>query len=904
MNIQILKGISIEQDKNDIFDKIGNANTYFLLDNPKLKLCDYIDNLDLKKDRQLYALKICKEVQSLDVDYRGKHYTKFSDLLKDIDIENESTIIVKGDLDESRKSAVRTQLSAIVQQFVYLGLPLGKIHVVTEQEAKDLEKIQRYEKNIVLYAELSKKVCEEVAAKNFPNNRELQNNVVESLKKIQDFIAESRLTELKVAAAASKKSGKSVVVNSMLECELAPTSLELATPNTCVYKKSDKYYLLYKGETKVFNTPKEIKEYILPIFKSAEFDKENNYGIENMEIGYIPKNEKLASLTIYDTPGPDLAGVKGGLQEKAANDAVEEADVVIFPIDYTKYLTESETKWLKSIKDIFAKKNKFYSLIFDINKTDLRFSSEGNKCLVRVIDFIREKLISIAPEFQDSVIFGTSAMTYFNALTIPEIDGYADMSDGIFKDIYLEIDNRIDTNKLEQDELDKLMFIQEQSNRFKRNFNVEVTNLQQIKRYSGMPDLLNYVNYITQKKARFERLNGLIYNIDTEVANIWNKFSYTELENKLAENTEKLEKAKEILDNFRKEIDEIYDEKYPDIKIKAESKKLKSTALQKGFKEKDAKLNNLAGFVREIFIDNEISDTKCSESVLDEQFKALYISSLKTAFSNSTEHRLDKQALHEDAICSILYSLVTSRLSDIGITIIQKQITQCTEALKEETKNIQSDLIEIVNERQEKMKGAIENCKYALKSNYNIDFDLQTPTIDFAFKYQGEATPKSLDIKNLNYQKLWNELKQSFSTTTLSKGNDRLGIKNLFSKIGLTDINEMCISLDKNIEVYDKQILPLLKDSIADSIKSEIKNVKDTLTKMVENVVTEVVEQMDIARNFGVQQSVNASNTIDNTRALSEDIDRLNEQKRTLEEIKNCVEEFHIKWLETVTEEA
>ncbi len=901
MNVEILKGTDIEQDKNILFDNIGKSDIAFVLDNPKQKLCEYIDKLDLKQNKQLYTIKICKEVKPIDVDYQSKNYTKFSDLLKDINQENESLIVVKGDIDETRKDAVRTQLSALVQQLVYLGIPLGKMQVVTEKEAKDLAIIKRYEENVNLYDSLSKQIYDEISAKRFPNNEKFKNQVLTSLKKIQGYIAESRETELKVAVAASKKSGKSVVVNSMLECELAPTSLQLATPNNCVYKKSDRYYLKYKGETKYFDTPQDVKEYIIPIFKDAEFDEKNKFAIEDMKIGYIPATENLSSLTIYDTPGPDLAGTA---HHTAADNAIKESDVLIFPIDYTKYLTDTETAYLKDIREVFAKKKKFYSLIFDINKTDQRFTSEGDKCMVRVIDFIREKLIAIAPEFKNSIIFGTSALTYFDALEIPKIIGCEDLKDISVADLFLELDSRLNNLDLTQDEEDKLMFIQEQSNRFKRTFNVKVTNLNQVKQFSGMPDLLNYVNYITQNKARAERLNNLIYNIDTEVANIWNKFTFAEVENKLAENMEKIEKAKEILDNFSKEIDVIYDEKYPDIKIKAESKKLKSTTLKKCFEEKDAKLNNLAGFVREIFIDHQISGTKCSESVLDEQFKALYRSNLKTAFSNSTEYRCGKKALHEDAICSILYSLVMSRLSDFGITNIQNQITNCTEALKEETKKNQCDLIEIVNERQVKMKGAIEKCKYELKSNYNIDFDLQTPTIDFAFKYQGEATPKSLDIKNLNYQKLWDELKQSFSTTTLSKGNDRLGIKNLISKIGITTINEICISLDKNIEVYEKQIKPLLKDSIADSLKSEIKNVKDTLTKMVENVVKDVVEQMEIARDFGVQQSHNASNTIDNTRALAEDNDRLNEQKRTLEEIKNCVEEFHIKWLETVTEEA
>ncbi len=902
MKILILKGDDIQKDKNTLYDNIEDPEVVFILDNPSKKLHEYIDEFNLKDNEELYTIKFCKEISNLDVDYCGKHYTKFSKLLDDINTETESMLVVKGDLVEEREAAVRTQLSAIVQQLVYLGIPLGNLHIVTEKESKDLKKIQRYEQNVALYAELVQKACLEIASKNFPNNQQLQTKVVESLQKIQGYIADSRQTELKVAAVGSKKSGKSAVVDSILGCELAPTSLELATPNTCIYKKSDRFYLIYNGETNFFETAKELKDCVLKHFKGAQFNKEQAYAIPNMEIGYIPSKSQIASFTVYDTPGPDLAGAEG--HAAAAKKAVEETDVAIFSIDYTKYATNDEMEWLEMVKEIFSQKKKFHSLIFDINKTDMMFMNEGDKCRVRAIDFIREKLIDINPAFKDSIIFGTSARTYYDAVESSNIPGFEDFETSSFDHLEDEIGKRMARNKLGGEHKTRLKFLKDQIGNASTFLNQNLSNLQQVKQFSGMLDLLNYVNYITQNKARAERLNNLIYNIDTEVANIWNKFTFAEVENKLAENMEKIEKAKEILDNFSKEINVIYDEKYPDIKIKAESKKLKSTTLKKGFEEKDAKLNNLAGFVREIFIDHQISGTKCSESVLDEQFKALYRSNLKTAFSNSTEYRCGKKALHEDAICSILYSLVMSRLSDVGITNIQNQITNCTEELKKETKKIQCDLIEIVNERQVKMKGAIEKCKYELKSNYNIDFDLQTPTIDFAFKYQGEATPKSLDIKNLNYQKLWDELKQSFSTTTLSKGNDRLGIKNFISKIGITTINEICISLDKNIEVYEKQIKPLLKDSIADSLKSEIKNVKDTLTKMVENVVKDVVEQMEIARDFGVQQSHNASNTIVNTRALAEDNDRLNEQKRTLEEIKNCVEEFHIKWLETVTEEA
>ncbi len=900
MKILILKGDSIQKDKNILFNNIEDEEAVFVLDNPKTKLCEYIDKFNLNESENLYTMKICKEINPIDVDYEGKNYTKFSDLLQALKQETKSTIIVKGDLDESRKGAVRTQLSAIVQQFVYLNIPLGKIQVVTEKEAKDLEIIKRYEENVTLYENLSKQVYDEVAAKNFPNNEKLKNQVLASLKKIQSFIAESRETELKVAVAASKKSGKSVVVNSMLECELAPTSLELATPNNCVYKESDRYYLKYKGETKYFDTPQQVKEYILPIFKSAEFDKDNKYAIEDMEIGYVPVGKNMSALTIYDTPGPDLAGTS---HSAAADNAIKVCDVLIFPIDYTKYLTDTETAYLKGIREVFAKKQKFYSLIFDINKTDQRFVNEGDKCQTRVIDFIREKLISIAPEFEDSIIFSTSALTYFNALETPKINGFEDLGNTNAEVLEFEIGKRMAKNKLNGEQKTKLKFLKDQVGNASTFMNQCFTNLQQVKQFSGMPDLLNYVKYITQNKARAERLNNLIYSIDSEIISIWNLFKFADLENQLAENKEKLEKAKIILEIFHNEVKSIYDDTYPDIVEKAKKNKLDSIALRNGFLEKNANLKNLSGFVRETFIDSEISEQKCLAQAIGNNFKMVYRKQLENAFEASTDYREDKKALHENKIHEIFYNTIKSHFNYVLINNIKSQIEGCTEELKNETKLIQSDLVKIVNERQQKLDSAIDKLKTSLKSDCNIEFDIQSTTIDFEFKYSGEASPKPLDINGVDYNELWKALSKSFTTTTLSDRGDLFGFRNWLSKKGITKVNEICTSLKKNMEVYDEYFKPILIKAVGDSLKTEIAATKDTLTGLVEKVVDEVIEQMDAACENGFENSTRASNAIDNTRALAENIERLNERKQNLVEIKSCVEPLEMVWAENIKKE-
>lgn len=66
----------------------------------------------------------------------------------------------------------------------------------------------------------------------------IEYNVSRLVIKLRNEVKEEKNSNIKIAVAASKKTGKSVLANCMLGMELAPTSLELATPNTCVYRKS------------------------------------------------------------------------------------------------------------------------------------------------------------------------------------------------------------------------------------------------------------------------------------------------------------------------------------------------------------------------------------------------------------------------------------------------------------------------------------------------------------------------------------------------------------------------------------------------------------------------------------------------------------------------------------------
>ena len=223
MNIAVLEGINIEQYKNNIFKDL---NDKIFVYTGKGYLCDYIDRLDLG-DNALYKLKMCQEVENMNIQFEcaekevNDKFDKLSDLLIILDPNIESKVIVMGDADgdEEKIAKVRKKLSSIVQQFVYLNLPLDKIQVMTEREYKNYDKIKRFSQSVTVHEKNVQSSRDRMANMGDGKYADIIDGVNTSLDKISDYLKESKNNELKIATAASKKTGKSVIVNSIIGCE-------------------------------------------------------------------------------------------------------------------------------------------------------------------------------------------------------------------------------------------------------------------------------------------------------------------------------------------------------------------------------------------------------------------------------------------------------------------------------------------------------------------------------------------------------------------------------------------------------------------------------------------------------------------------------------------------------------
>ena len=559
MKYELVSGDDIKKDVAFITEKMNADDDMVFVYTGKIPLYTYIEELDKAgklSDEIQFRLKICYEKTGLNLTYKAKgnfshrivKVTSMHQLIGLLD-KKECCIVVNND--------DRSVLADIVQQFIYIGYPLTQAEILLKKDEKDRERARRFMAQVDVLDKKLKAAIEKlnqmvVDTEHKSNLQEILDSVKKSCGEIQQQMDKARQRQLKIAVAASKKTGNSVIVNGMIGEELAPTSLELATPNSCIYKKSDseKYYLDYKGKKKHFVSAEELHEEIGEEFKKAQEEVSDKFTLPDMEIGYVSDKNNFEAYTVYDTPGPDAAGTGHG---ERAKEAMEQCDVAIFAIDYAKYLTTSEEAYLSQIKEQFNEKQKFGSLIFTINKVDERYNdASGSKSIIKSVDFIRNRLQKIDACYKDCAIFATSALQYFYALEAERECGDALRQS---ENLYNDIRPLISKYKKVKGQLN---FLDKRVGDMVNYSGLPTVTLADLKQYSGMPDLLEYTSYIARTKARDELVNSVAYEIDAQQIRIQTVVNRIEnIRRLVGENNERIQEISEIFREFGEEVNEL-----------------------------------------------------------------------------------------------------------------------------------------------------------------------------------------------------------------------------------------------------------------------------------------------------------------------------------------------------------
>ncbi|HAE53174.1 MAG TPA: hypothetical protein DCG30_07970 [Ruminococcus sp.] len=923
MKTVLLHPTDVKAAREEIIGNIANmsdkSEKLVFVSTSEKPLCDYIPELELKEKIQSRML-ICREMKinvRLIKDTSSTEYTLFSELLKAIDEKTECTVVVCGDIGVSKEDEikVRYQLCDIIQQFIYINVQLSQVQVCTEKEARDNRKIRIFEKNINRYKE---SVAAAIANVNsLPNDdRNYKNIIFSKLNDIKNYINETQKNELKIAAAASKKSGKSMIVNSMIECEIAPTSLELATPNNCIYRKSkdDKYHLIYKQKDIAYSAQQleSMRSDLYKKFISAGKDYENGLGIPDMDIYYPTEQNGFSSYTIYDTPGPDLAGAKG--HSNAAYRAINEVDVLIFTIDYSKYLTDSEYEYLVDVWKLCRQKGKKYSLILNVNKLDLRYDDNGDKCVIRIVDFIRNKLINTGKkagiDFGDCVVIGTSALTYFNAIAAPSLkcpnsDGDCRVLLSDFSDRNLKkcINSYDDSDEISADYEKRAISTLQQLRGMLDNAEVwhkqNLCSLEEMKLFSGMPNLLSYVSYIASQKARNEKVNNILLKISSESAFINNLFQIEELVQRLRENKVMLERAKKILGEFqqgvREVIDPDYKELYKDgyISIYSNNPQMQSQYLLELTQKFPIKIQEVRDFFK-----REVESQLGLNPVLDEVTKRRINTLLTRRIYKEFGDDDDTTLKIENVIGS--YEKFISEISRTAMgDYVNERKSDIYEKLEEEEKAISETFSYIWDKRIEKLQEVVEEYSQKLAKECSETLNIELPAFQTVVgKY---TTGKDVNLNNLDINSINKVVEEAMHKYNKFNEGTTDGFVGLVRRIFGA---EKKITLGNVVQIYDKA-------KISYDLEVAYKKNGNLEAYLKDNVIKPMFHDMeDFVAGLEADICVLLCNILASINQIKESIDECEKYEKTVEELeqkkysleclKNAVSVFSECWNEVI----
>ena len=510
---------------------------YFLLEDD-IALYEFLEKLKFKDDSLFLKFKIAKDISfsHLQVFYKKQKYKTLRKLLEAIP-ENEkdkARILVKG------ATSSLCEFYELLQNFIYLFLD---IDIKSAEEALILNRIERFEKNKENLKKLIKKVYNNVASKNFGELKFIQTIFLNNLQKILKILKSLKENMPVLSVMATKKAGKSVLINCILGDEFVPSSLELPTPNIVkfipwqnefiklvIHKKSglQEYY---------FRKPQELKEFLRKLYENA---KEKRITLADMSVYY--KSKLDFDFILVDTPGPNY--VASTSHKILTYKWIEKSDSIIFLIDYSKHLTDDEISFLKHIYSSFKSRRKLFSLIFTINKIDLIYEEEENKSIQRVIDFIKSRLKSLG--FSENLTFATSARQYLEALKLKKF-----MENNKIDDVYLALKEYKKVSKESVKYLKGILSIYEDY------LDMEDVDIDTILKGSFVPFLVNYTQKILKTKIFYQSIYNKILTIHNLIK---------ELENEVYPYLNYSETQKEVLEKKLKELIEFSNKKKTEVK--------------------------------------------------------------------------------------------------------------------------------------------------------------------------------------------------------------------------------------------------------------------------------------------------------------------------------------------------
>lgn len=499
--IFLLKGQNPQSAIDFIRTNIG-LDPWFVLNNPHIALHEYLTGLHEDfglENTVLSRLKICRNLvfKKRSVCFQqplsGHDYPEdMVDLLKLLRVSGRPQIIIENNN--------KTLLADIAQQLLYLNYPLNRLYLRLRYETGGENALADLARDCVLNASRAQAALDMLPT--LPEARKLR----QQLDICRSVLGGNATGLLELSLAASKKSGKSTLLNCLLGLDLAPNSSELATPNACAYSpsKGANFYLHIGDQKHEFNSANDLKNRIEEEYKKAQRDGDSGFALPDMHVEYpdcgtLPDNWRLV-----DTPGPDAAGAS---HRQSAEKALSRADAALFLIDYSKYLTENEYAYLSWIRKVFSGRGHSH-MAFVLNKMDLALQDSGAKSWVKSIDFIRSRLADLDSHYTESLIFPVSALNYANLLRLRKNAARHSALKRLLEDSSRwdrEAERQTRTLELDEESEESLERLFGETRRMGHMLGLKNPTTSQIMELSGVPQLRDYIFYRIGENTRWSK---------------------------------------------------------------------------------------------------------------------------------------------------------------------------------------------------------------------------------------------------------------------------------------------------------------------------------------------------------------------------------------------------------------
>jgi len=853
MDIKVVKNI---EEFADLAEK--NQEVYYLT-NENDGIEEYLENSGLNGSI-LINIKLAYNIKFngfiFEEEYQNKKdVSSIEDVVKKLDnnFSKQKLILKFGDKNKNLSKEDKKLFTNIIQQFIFLGL--DNLKIFTEQDLKNENMYKNFQNN-------SHKIKESLSnfeleiSKYKTNNKDIlksKDDLYKHIEEINNIIKKTEKRKLIVSVVAQRNAGKSVIVNSFLNEEYAPTSLEDSTPNAVIYEAWDKDYIQlriekdekledYKEEIiKKFYNVKELHQYMTKTFKNINKDSDEGY-MPDIYI-YYPKKESSLDYIIVDTPGPN----KTIEHEEASNKWIKKSDALMFAIQYGDNEEKNALKFLEDVQLELSKSNKLESLLIVANKLDIMYTTEHSKSKVRYLD----KSISFLNKNKNNipvVMIASSALEYFYIHQFKKLlkEKNSTLNSNKIRDLMDDIeDNRLFNN---DKEITIKTFIETQALNLSNShgFAKSRITIDDIVKHSNMENVINRVEYIAKNKAFSEIFANLFSQLDMKFTSLENEFLAKEIFN--------LQERKEDILKDLNEIDVFFKEKKKEIQNKQNYKELK---------------NNIIDIINH------------SYNTISKEFK----DKISSNFSAVKYDIVDGKTK-----CVFLDKMIDKETTNLLSQNLRETIDKFNETKDDYVNQLEYEVMEINDDIQDKMN------EYDFKNKYSLDIklsDLSPKLAKERYIIRFDSFIERTEKYKLFNSELGNIMKTEEFTKHITKTKEVLkdGFFNKFLSFwgGGYETVEYTEEVTDTREVIDEDLVQIKLKEIE---KAFMQIISDDLDKNRELINNELMKQCDnifkIAEDElnNVIQSYNKTNN-NIKKMLNEDNDIIENKIEFFQTIEN-----------------